>query len=549
MSDRMSTGDVQNIDRDSSSIGPMTLIKQWLKECQNHKDCPKQLESALPTRVIRVPISKDTNPSIMTSSGAIGKYVALSHCWGRNVPLITTQETLLIYQKEIVVESLPKTFRDAINLTRELGMEYLWIDSLCIIQDSVEDWAQECSKMAGVYMRATLVVAAAAAADSTQGLFSPRDILRGPYLDDVGSLYLRERVTSRKAQLTSPLASRAWAYQEGLLAPRLLLYNEHQMSWECRQGTKDEGVNIVVSSNNSCSKKAFYESIERLSSASTARKSISHGRESVMRNICNRLDTWYACVEDYSHRQLTQQDDKLPALSGLATAIQNPALGEYLAGIWSKDLGTGLFWARHTAREELFGRPFFKYGRYRAPSWTWASHEGPVNFRVQQDISSRPAIASDVTFGRNSGEYIPKLVEHNILLATSDIYGRVLPGSSITLEGYWRKIKRFNLVHTQTHGSWLSQELPRPQRGGIVNDGSFDIRRDHPQGLQEKYIWAKPDDISAHYVLLRFPSNRCLMLTSAGDQKWKRAGCCILPSDDHIQNALYSWNKSTFVII
>ncbi|PVH70215.1 HET-domain-containing protein, partial [Cadophora sp. DSE1049] len=335
----------------------------WLEECQNHENCPPQIEVPLPTRVIKIPDTPGTNPSLWTTCGISGKYVALSHCWGRSVPVSTTLDTFEAFEREIILTNLPKSFRDAIDITQRLGFMYLWIDSLCIIQDSAQDWASECSMMALVYTNATLVIGAAAAADSSQGFLIPRNFLQGPTLNHASGYFLREKIISRIDQTTSPLSSRAWAYQEALLAPRLLLYTSSQMSWECRHGIKDEGVNVVVSSNNSCSKKQFYRTID-----------------SPLPSVCNRFNTWYACVEDYSLRQLSHASDKLPALSGLAVAIHDPTMGEYLAGIWSGDLATGLFWARHIAREEIYNRAFTKCRDYRAPSWSWASCEGPLNF-------------------------------------------------------------------------------------------------------------------------------------------------------------------------
>lgn len=149
-------------------------------------------------------------------------------------------------------------------------------------------------------------------------------------------------------------------------------------------------------------------------------------------------------------------------------------MGVYLAGFWSKDLGTGLFWARHTAREDIYNRPFFKCRTYRAPSWSCASCEGPVNLRVEHTTSSWPAIATDVAFAKNlwKERYAPKLVDYKMLLATSDKYGQVLKGSYITtLEGLWKRMYPYD--PPPKYPEQEKDYLPSPHPIVAEYDGSF----------------------------------------------------------------------------
>jgi hypothetical protein len=303
--------------------------------------------------------------------------VALSHCWGSSIPVTTTLDKLDTHKTAIKLNTLPRTFRDAIEITRKLGFSYLWIDSLCIIQDSEEDWAHECSKMAAIYAQATLVLAAASASDSSQGFLNHRELLQSPPIGSDAKHVWQEQITARKERLELPLASRAWAYQEIILAPRLLQYTKTQMSWECRHGIKNESVEAVDSSNNSCSKKEFYRVLdtpipdlypENTTSAAEIAKQLSDSMnhqsgptaktpssesKSISKITCDRMNIWLNCVEDYSHRSLTHASDKLPALSGLASAVHHPLLGNYLAGLWSKDLGSSLLGTTYRKRRGL----------------------------------------------------------------------------------------------------------------------------------------------------------------------------------------------------
>jgi hypothetical protein len=112
-------------------------------------------------------------PKLLITEGCRGHYVALSHCWGTlgKHPLRTTTDNLQEHISGISWSTLPKTFQDALKITRELGIDYIWIDSLCIVQDSEEDWRQESREMGLIYERARVTIAAAGAADSSPKCF------------------------------------------------------------------------------------------------------------------------------------------------------------------------------------------------------------------------------------------------------------------------------------------------------------------------------------------------------------------------------------------
>jgi hypothetical protein len=133
------------LSKDSSSDGCFAIASQWLQNCLDaHDECPKQL-SPLPSRVIDVG-NNERDPFLHISQGECGPWLALSHCWGLEQSFTTTSSTLDFFTKGILMSDLPQTFKDAIWITRRLGYQYIWIDSLCIIQDSAEDWEAE-SKM------------------------------------------------------------------------------------------------------------------------------------------------------------------------------------------------------------------------------------------------------------------------------------------------------------------------------------------------------------------------------------------------------------------
>lgn len=131
----------------------------------------------LPSRFIDVG-SRDgrKDPRLVSSTEVSNKerYTTLSHCWGAspdNMPLRTTHATKAAHMVSIPMRTLPKTFRDAIDVTRALNVRYIWIDSLCIVQDDLEDWEQEAAKMASIYEGSFLTIAAADSPNSNGGLF------------------------------------------------------------------------------------------------------------------------------------------------------------------------------------------------------------------------------------------------------------------------------------------------------------------------------------------------------------------------------------------
>ena len=173
--------------RHVESFPPLQLSKQWLKSCQAcHKSCPPIKDRELPTRVLDVG-SKKQDPKLVDSadiSGGEGCYVALSHCWGSRPPdLLLTSLNLRSHLNTMPFHTLAKNFQDAITVTRFLGYRYLWIDSLCIIQDSEADWQVQCSRMEMVYANAALTIAAAAAPDAHEGFLRQRTLQDGEYVN------------------------------------------------------------------------------------------------------------------------------------------------------------------------------------------------------------------------------------------------------------------------------------------------------------------------------------------------------------------------------
>ncbi|CAI9634129.1 unnamed protein product [Alternaria burnsii] len=212
-------------------------IGRWINQCTEHVNCSPQVPVTLPKRVIEIPIDPLASPKLWVTNGASGRYVILSHCWGTNGLMTLTTSLLSQYQEAIGLESLPNSFRDAIEITRRLGFRYLWIDALCIIQNNTKDWAQEAGNMASYYGLSTLMISATAAEDSSRGILNPRNVSHSPMLGRGRTTSLYQRLLRGGFEIDrSVLATRGWAAQERMLAPRILHYTRQQMIWECAEG-------------------------------------------------------------------------------------------------------------------------------------------------------------------------------------------------------------------------------------------------------------------------------------------------------------------------
>jgi hypothetical protein len=473
----------------------MDLANTWVSNCiTNHPYCPASSNN-LPTRVIRVG-SEHIDPVLHISGTDQGRYVTLSHCWGSSQLLTTTIATLEKRKQGVPMTSLPKTFQDAISTTRRLGLEYIWIDSLCIVQDSAEDWARESANMAAIYSGAVVCIAADAAQSSADGCFGP--FLHGPRrnlsvaipcVNDQGlacEVYAREVQSrdnlSRHCEHQSqdcaplPLSLRGWVrkpplqhnrfvhtaahclwitltscstyfrqhfdslffgiadlsfalqasmlisevtcrvLQERLLAPRILHYGFHELSWECwtklRCECTTEDRDITY---DDLSKFAQYR-VQMIGELSLT-QSDSVASKNSEEPLTNYRGNWYRLVDNFTNLQLTYQSDRLAALSGLAEKFHG-ASDEYICGLWRSDFLYGLSWCVYHRPDT---RKSYRQETYQAPSWSWASVTGETKSGDYMDAS---------TF-----EEVLEILNIEYTLATSNPYGSV-SNASITVRGF-----------------------------------------------------------------------------------------------------------------
>lgn len=343
----------------------MDNARYWLTRCQNdHPDCARDLKmdedmSEPPShswiRLLELCEEKLRLTPVKLGEG-LPPYVALSHCWGSCPTLKLLSTNFARFLVGIERCDLPSTFKDAVKMTKLLGFDYIWIDSLCIIQDSPTDWEEQSSLMASVYGNADLVIAASSASSTEDGFLKERkgyrdSTLRLSSLRNQGhTLNLRYRLLQPKrlAPMVDPLNRRAWALQERLLARRYLAIGSHDTSWTCMTSMACE--------------------CEWWRVASIWRDDIRNVKRLVQDATVAELGGFWRrrVLGHYFGRGLTVPSDNLVALSAIASTFQKKMRSKYHAGIWQDDLLPGLLWYSF--------HPETGYGsNHSAPSWSWAS--------------------------------------------------------------------------------------------------------------------------------------------------------------------------------
>lgn len=236
----------------------LDVVKMWFDDCvASHSTCAP-VARALPRRLIATGITGGTVRLVRTGKMTPEtRYATLSHCWGEKLPLRTTSDNEALLEKEISPDIMPRTFQDAIEVARGLGIPYLWIDALCIRQDDLVEWSHEAANMKNVYAGSVLTIAASNGTSSVDGCFAPtrpggsyRDIHFT--MDDARPLHVRAH-ENKTASLTSmtQLSSRGWVLQEQLLSRRIVYCMLPELHWQCQCCYQTEaGVVFDAQENN-----------------------------------------------------------------------------------------------------------------------------------------------------------------------------------------------------------------------------------------------------------------------------------------------------------
>ena len=426
-----SIGFARLVSRHSALPECLGLARIWLKNClEQHSECSRLEATALPARVLYVGGASE-EPRLLITNGTRGTYVALSHCWGGDVPTRLTTKTESLWKTGIPFQALPQTFRDAVTITRALGINHLWIDCLCILQDSQNDWAAESSRMADTYTNAVVTIAADQSTDCHGGILAERPVEEVDLLPihlsstchctscTVFARRQRDRnypfishSAGHARLLRGGLHARGWTLQERLLPRRVLHFTPSELAWECAKEVSCEcrltgtvpgqylifrrafvnGMNLIHPTTPSTEPSAMSAEVSTQCLSSTRDKpSTTSPSAELLRQIHGPLYTeaggdpsgivqlhWNLVVFEFTARTLTFATDRLAALAGIADLLCRRTGQEYYFGVLSAHAVRGLLWRnrRHTNRK----RPSARLARGFAPSWSFGSVTGRVSF-------------------------------------------------------------------------------------------------------------------------------------------------------------------------
>ncbi len=378
------------LSRSTASMEHFTLVRKWLDTCRAFdKFCnQRKRRSGLPSRLVDVGVpEKLVQPHLFipsaaeTTNGIV--YLTLSHVWGDPVNMFKlTSGNMDELLRGIDLDRLSKTFRDAIMITRRLGYRYLWIDSLCIVQDSPADWATESVRMADTYGNSELNIGALAG-NSHHGCFRTRNPLCYRPCKLLPEVYAARNLPDHKDQSypeaspLSPLLTRAWVFQERVLDPRTVYYGELELYWECCSKVATESWPHGVHQPGRHHSKSRFEKILQLELDKQFKEE---------RVLPNFIADWHLMVQQYSRAALTFSTDRPIAIAGIVQALQERTGYQHCNGLWSgyllnepapKYLLGELLWRHAPTHDPLEVRLL---RNSQTPSWSWISVDGPVSY-------------------------------------------------------------------------------------------------------------------------------------------------------------------------
>ncbi|TVY33653.1 hypothetical protein LSUB1_G006306 [Lachnellula subtilissima] len=390
------------------------LIRGWIHRCdERHTRC-KKLRTALswqgPTRLIDVGNvgSKNVCVCFTVLENAV-QYAALSYCWGGEQESKTVSARLEERRKGFPLAELSETIQDAVITTRRLGLRYLWVDAICIIQDDEADGERERSRMDQIYSGASITIVAARARMAADGFLQHRDVIkfygtvcRVKYRrssegnGEVGSGFLS--ANGLDITYDDPIDLRGWTFQERHRSFRTLRFGSKQTVWECPGDLcVDGGENFV---NKSSSEGLFTGTVTDLSYPYHLDDPRNKDELGYV------LKAWQDLVQEYSERTLSQRTDRLPAFAAMAKAFGTFLQLEpeqYLAGLWAFDICMQLRWRRP---DHVLGDGWCN--ERHGPTWSWASLDGPIAFdhpRLRMGVDTLKLVKDECQIGWKSPDF------------------------------------------------------------------------------------------------------------------------------------------------
>lgn len=363
-------------------------------------------------------------------------YTALSYCWGGDQPQKTTKRRISSGDLVLDWEVLPASIQDAVRVTAGLGYSYLWVDSLCIVQDDDSDKAKQIAQMPQIYTSAVVTIVASRAERAVDGFLHNIDLdsatefavklpFRCPGSAADGSIFVAKM---RNAQDSEPIDYRGWTLQERYLSPRVLEYTSNQLLWTCASSGEKNGYSDGWTTGTRRDESGLFP-------VGNFHGDIWTGRGT--NGLADGVLTWQGLLQIYTRRTLTFPLDRILAISGVAEMFAPILRDQYSAGHWVGSLPYDLLW-NAVPGSRLRPRPI----KYQAPSWSWAA--------VNSEISFNYACGANPSKNTPPKAVISDLEIHTELQEPTARFGAVISGY-IRGHGRIRKAVWFGNQETSDH--------------------------------------------------------------------------------------------------
>ncbi|KAJ8110840.1 hypothetical protein OPT61_g6420 [Boeremia exigua] len=392
----------------------LQTARKWIKRCTDYHGTSGKRTCEAPSKPLWYPTRLlelgDSNVKMISTReiSPSGHYVALSYCWGsaKFHRLLSCPEKELSFEKPI--SELETAFQEAIECTKGLNMRYIWIDCLCIVQNSLEDWKHESALMADVYSNCFVCLALYTAPNPTHHIQTPPGecsippfLTKAMFLTDGtetgvggrGDYAIFSEDHFRRILYDQPLSTRAWCFQERIFSPRMLGFGRGELSWSCN------------GSQLACESFPIGLWIRAATIEVQLKGIFDESDAGVLR------DSWLTILREYTSRDLTHPElDKITAMSSVANRMATALSDDYVAGHFPKSLPMSLNWRRNhgDSKTKRFPRKRPQDSDPRlgpsTPSWSWASMDGPIlipNWIDQDDCIAHIIECTSTGLSRN----------------------------------------------------------------------------------------------------------------------------------------------------
>lgn len=472
-----------DISSSNSSPEAFDFLHQHLAECTTeHTLCSAENNRNMPKRLIHIKNGHHaTLVEVIDGSRHVNAiYAALSYCWGGDQSFKAERSNLpLMMENGFLIADLPIVLRETIGLCRKLGLLYLWIDALCIVQDDEVDWAEESARMGTIYQNAHLTIAAASSGSVDTAYLDNRLNQKRQPVEFVVPPATPGRpstiVSARRYPIPwhwrevkrpdeDPWRLRGWTLQEEILSRRLVVFGAEEMQWRCRTTTACECVTGNFVYNNW--PKQFSEDDGQIL------------RETKEDDFLAMVNYWrYGVVSRYSPRLVTYPQDRFPAVSGIARRVARVTGWTYVAGMWLETLLFDMCWENSFIEGLEPFRP-----DYTAPTFSWGSVNGSavIHRWLHYETFTPDAAVVDISIEmRHAGDPFGALVDGYIV-----VRGRLAPASLEYGDGRY-----YILLDNITQDHDYTPDRPELEFCPDTHIQAVPVAAPSPEGHQDNGLW------------------------------------------------------------